>query len=229
MAYQLYQFSGIHAGIAYYIILGEHSLYHIQCYDVIVYGNHAVITFWIYRFFLTFVQQSFIRSCHGNIHRNACADTNITGDSNLSTKQSHQVIHNGKPQSETVLCSCIRQAFKRFENSIQFAFWHTCTRISNKQIISTVLVSRIQCNHSAVGKLQSIGQQVITNLYYPFLVAYSHIILAVMYHKTYILCFNLRAKLSFECFCYIGQSKRCEIYLFLATIQTEETQKAVKL
>ena len=48
VAYQRYQFSGIHAGIARYITFGEHRLYHIQCYDVIVYGHHAVIAFRIY-------------------------------------------------------------------------------------------------------------------------------------------------------------------------------------
>ena len=50
-----------------------------------------------------------------------------------------------------------------------------------------------------------------------------------MYHEAYIFCFNLCAELCFKCFCYINQSEWCEVYLFLATIQTEETQKAVQL
>ena len=118
MTYQLYQFSGIYASIARHITFGEHRLYHIQCNDIVVYGHHIVIAFRVYRFALALVQQSFIGSCYGNIHRNICTNTNITGDSNLSTKQSHQVIHNGKSQTKAVLCCCIRQALKRFENSV---------------------------------------------------------------------------------------------------------------
>ena len=50
-----------------------------------------------------------------------------------------------------------------------------------------------------------------------------------MYHEAHILCFNLCAELGFECFCYICQTEWCEVYLFLTTIQAEETQKTVKL
>ena len=109
-----------------------------------------------------------------------------------------------------------------------FFLGHSCARIFDDKFKDAVIVVRSQGNATVLRELDGVGQQVVADLQDTFLVGQDDCIRLIGYGQSQPLVHGDGCKLRFKNVRDCRNPARREIRLFLAVVQTEETQQGVE-